>query len=79
MLNIAPTFVLDISEQIETKMSAVACYQSQFFAGRGGQAGTVPEMVRTMCRYFGQRVGVQYGEPFHMQEVLGLRDLRAIL
>ncbi|MDD4891211.1 MAG: bacillithiol biosynthesis deacetylase BshB1 [Phycisphaerae bacterium] len=79
MLNIAPTFVIDISRQIEAKMSAVAAYQSQFYAGRGPQAGAVPEMVKTLCRYFGQRVGVEYAEPFFMQEVLGLAGIDAIL
>lgn len=79
MINIAPTFVLDISEQVEAKMRAVAAYQSQFYTGRGEQAGAIPEMVKTMCRYFGQRVGVEYGEPFLMQEMLGLEGIEGVL
>jgi bacillithiol biosynthesis deacetylase BshB1 len=77
-LDIQPTFVVDVSEQIEAKMAAVACYQSQFYTGRGDQAGWVPEMVKTTCRHFGQRVGVEYAEPFHSMEVLGLTGLECL-
>ena len=79
MINIAPTFVIDISAQIEAKMAAVAAYQSQFYTGQGQRAGHVPEMVRTLCRYFGQRVGAEYAEPFYMQEMLGLSGLEGVL
>lgn len=79
MISISPTFVLDISEQIDAKMSAIACYQSQFYAGRGDQAGRVPELVKTSCRHFGLRAGVQYAEPFYMEEVLGLTTLDGLL
>ena len=79
MIDIVPTFVLDISGQIDAKMAAVNCYQSQFYAGRGDKSGAVPEMVRTQNRYFGQRVGVDYAEPFFMQEVLGLSGVDSVL
>lgn len=77
MISIQPTFVIDISNQIDAKMQAVSAYQSQFY--RGENAGKVPEMVRNMCRYFGQRVGAQYAEPFFVQEVLGLSGLDGVM
>lgn len=64
-LNINPSFCIDMSDQIETKMKAVACYKSQFISN------DVPEMVRTLCGYFGGRIGTKYAEPFFSHEVLG--------
>ena len=78
-LDIQPTCVIDISGQIEAKMAAIACYQSQFYAGRGEDAGRVPEMVRILNRHFGQRIETGYAEPFFAQEVLGLTGLDGVL
>ena len=51
--------------EIDTKMKAVGCYRSQF------QNNDVPEMVKTLCGYFGGRIGTRYAEPFFSHEVLG--------
>jgi bacillithiol biosynthesis deacetylase BshB1 len=70
-LNINPTFCLDISDTIEQKMAAVSAYQSQMFWNKS----PIPEMVRTMTRYFGGRIGVEHAEPFFTHEVLGFGGL----
>ena len=72
-------FVVDISKELETKVEAVACYRSQFFEGRGEKAGAVVEYVRDGCRYWGRMINREYGEPFAVQETLGLEDLDAVL
>ena len=72
-------FVVDISKEFETKVEAVSCYRSQFFEGRGRQIGAVVEYVGDTCRYWGRMIGRDYGEPFAVQETLGLEDLDAVL
>ncbi|HEY1684885.1 MAG TPA: PIG-L family deacetylase [Tepidisphaeraceae bacterium] len=76
-MNFQPTFCIDISAQIETKMNAVDAYHSQFAGNPGG--AHVPEMVRTINGYFGSRIGVQYAEPFFTHEQLGLRGLSELV
>lgn len=71
-MNFVPTFCIDISSEIDQKMAAVACYKSQF---SHNAAGDVPQMVRTLCGYFGGRIGTAYAEPFFTHEVLGLSGL----
>lgn len=74
-LHIQPSFVLDISEHIDKKMQALACYHSQFIAGRP-ESPTFLDEVRDRARYWGWTIGTRYGEPFLCREVVGLRSLQ---
>lgn len=74
-LHADPRFVVDVSDVYEKKTAALAAYQSQFYAGRGDQAGDVPGLLRNRDRYYGDRVGVAYAEPFTCHELVGLRGL----
>ena len=71
-----PSFVLDVTPFHETKMRAVACYQSQFFQGRPTTPPTFLDDVRDRARYWGWSIGAGYGEPFVCREEIGLRSLR---
>jgi N-acetylglucosamine malate deacetylase 1 len=66
------SFVVDVSDELPVKMRAVECYRSQFFDGRGDQAGAVLEYVRDVNRYWGRQINRAYGEPFAIQETLGV-------
>jgi len=70
-MNFQPNFCLDISPQIETKMAALSAYKSQFVENNSA----VPEMVRTMARFYGGRIGTDYAEPFFTYEMLGFSGL----
>jgi bacillithiol biosynthesis deacetylase BshB1 len=70
-ISFQPTFCLDITAQIDKKMSAIMTYESQFVLNRS----PVPEMVKTIAGYFGSRIGVPYAEPFYTHEVLGFSGL----
>lgn len=70
-INFQPTFCLDITAQIETKMAAVRAYESQMVAINN----QVPEMVKTVNAYFGGRIGTAYAEPFFTYEALGFGGL----
>src|SRR6476661_7414533 len=66
-MNFNPTFCIDVSDTVDLKAKAIACYPSQF-----GHQTTVLEMVQGVSGYFGGRIGVAHAEPFFTHEVLGL-------
>ncbi len=72
-LHVAPAFIMDITDQIERKMDAVACYRSQFSEERGNLA--ILDTIRAVARYWGTRIRRPYGEPFASKEEIGLRGL----
>jgi bacillithiol biosynthesis deacetylase BshB1 len=70
-LNFQPTFCLDISAQMNTKMAAAKAYASQFVENNS----PVLEMLKTLNGYFGGRIGTAYAEPFFTYEALGFSGL----
>ncbi|HZY89822.1 MAG TPA: bacillithiol biosynthesis deacetylase BshB1 [Gemmataceae bacterium] len=71
-----PSFVLDVSDHLEAKMRAVACYRSQLIEGRPATPPTLLDDLRDRARYWGWAIGARYGEPFVCREEVGLRGLR---
>ncbi len=67
-----PAFVLDISQQWEQKLEAIACYQSQFVTGREHMQPAFLEQLESEAAYWGKSIGVRYGEPFTSREPIGL-------
>jgi len=72
-------FVLDVSDHIDLKRRAIECYRSQFYDGRGDQAGAVLDYVLDTNRYWGRQINRRFGEPFAVRETLGLETLDAVL
>ena len=72
-----PSFVIDISEVMETKLSALRAYRSQFFANPANAA--VIDTVEQTGRMWGAAVGAETGEPFFSDEPLGLDSVRSLL
>jgi N-acetylglucosamine malate deacetylase 1 len=76
-----PSFVVDITEEIETKMQAVACYASQFggksAAGEVFPGGDRPlfEQVRVHAARDGSLIRRAYGEPFLAAETMAVSDV----
>ncbi|GIW92325.1 MAG: bacillithiol biosynthesis deacetylase BshB1 [Pirellulaceae bacterium] len=70
-----PAFVLDISQEWETKLQAIRCYASQFIVGRPQEPPTFLDRLRDDAAYWGKAIGVRYGEPFACREPIGLRAL----
>ena len=80
--DVAPTFVVDITDTFETKMRAIAAFGSQF-APVPGEAASLPldrfrENVELAARRNGQRIRVRYGEAFVTKEPLEVQDLLAL-
>ena len=77
---VKPTFVVDISEQMERKLAAIACYESQFedakAAGEAFPTGqTLPDLIRTQNGHYGSLIRRAYGEPFLTQETMEVGDV----
>jgi N-acetylglucosamine malate deacetylase 1 len=78
--NVAPGFVVDISAQFERRMDALLSYRSQYGETPDG-AGLFPaeaeirERLAAVARYFGNLIGVRYGEPFVIRETMRVDDL----
>ncbi len=77
-LHVQPSFVLDVSAQHDRKMEAIACYHSQFIAGRPASPSFLDE-IRDRDRYWGWTIGTRFGEPLLCREPVGLRGLRDLV
>lgn len=74
-----PAMVVDITPYWQQKQAAVACYHSQFIAGRPSNSPTFIDRLRDQAAYWGWTIGTAYGEPFACREPLGLRSLRDVI
>ena len=78
-----PTFVVDITEQFETRLASLMAYKSQFTDQQAG-SGIFPAQkeirtrIEAMARYYGLLGGVTYAEPFVQKEVGLVDDVMAI-
>lgn len=78
-LHVKPSLVLDVTPYHERKMQALACYHSQFVAGRPATSPTIFDDVIARGRYYGWLIGAEFGEPFLCREEVGVRDLQQLL
>ncbi|HVT92201.1 MAG TPA: bacillithiol biosynthesis deacetylase BshB1 [Bryobacteraceae bacterium] len=81
--NVKPSFVVDISDHFDRRMESLFCYQSQY--GDMTQASDlfpsqveVRERHAAIARFYGNLIGVKYGEPFVVKETLRVDDLTAL-
>lgn len=74
-----PSFVVDISDTLEDKMRSVACYESQFGAGRPQTFPTAVDDIRDRARYWGWAIHKAYGEAFASREEIGVSGLGSLL
>lgn len=72
------SFVLDISDQIDRKMEAVRCFESQVIEGRSTEHPTVLDDIRDRARYWGWAIGTSYAEPFASREEVGIDSLSSL-
>ncbi|HYO82755.1 MAG TPA: bacillithiol biosynthesis deacetylase BshB1 [Bryobacteraceae bacterium] len=77
---VEPSFVLDITRQFDRRMEALFCYSSQYGAQQAGSdlfphAEEIRERFAGIARYYGNLIGVRYGEPYVMKETMRIDDL----
>ncbi len=78
--DVRPTFVVDITEHIEARQSALLAYRSQYGPQNAGAGLFVPEedireRMFATARHYGLLAGVRYAEPFVQREVGLAKDL----
>ena len=76
--DVRPTFVVDITEQFESRFEALMAYKTQFSDQEAGKGifparDEIRSRIESMARFYGTLGGVTYAEPFIQKEV-GLVD-----
>jgi LmbE family N-acetylglucosaminyl deacetylase len=78
--NVIPSFVVDISRHFEQRMQALFSYTSQY--GDATVASElfpshdeVQERLASIARFYGNLIGVKYGEPFVVKECMQVDDI----
>ena len=61
--NFTPNWVVDITEQVDTKLKALQCYKSQISDFPGPRS---IEAVEALAKFRGTQAGFGYGEGFHI-------------
>ena len=76
-----PSFAVDITPYFERKLEAIRCFESQFGGDMSEVVTVYPawarlvDRIRTECRFYGHRIGVEYAEPYAVRETLAIDDV----
>lgn len=79
-----PSFIVDISNEFETKLKAIRAYSSQFYEENSTEPETFisrPEFLESVmnkAKYFGFQIGVEYGEPFLVKSAIKINNIMEI-
>jgi N-acetylglucosamine malate deacetylase 1 len=79
--DVTPSFVVDISNEVERKWKVVRAHKSQFYDPKSKEPETrlsspgFLEMIETRMRYWGGLIGVSHAEPFLTTEPFAITDL----
>ena len=81
--NVTPSFVVDISSEFERRMSALFAYESQYGESAAGadlfpQRQEITDRLGAIARFYGNLIGVKYGEPFVVKETMRVDDIVAL-
>lgn len=86
---IEPDFVVDITEAFDQRMQAIQAFTTQFYNGAETEGDDMPqsyistplflESVIARARMMGKRIGVQFGEGFVTEKVIGVRNFDAFV
>ena len=81
LFDVVPSFVMDISAEIEQKWKVVKAHKSQFHDPESKEPETILseprflDMIETRMRYWGDLIGVTHAEPFLTNEPFAIPDL----
>jgi LmbE family N-acetylglucosaminyl deacetylase len=81
--NVTPSFVVDITREFDRRMDALFAYESQYGA-RDEATGLFPDAVEIrdrlagIARFYGNLIGVKYGEPYVVKETLRVDDVLSL-
>ena len=77
---VKPSFIVDISAQFERRMTALLSYTSQYGEAIEGGAlfpneQEIRDRLGSVARFYGNLIGVKYGEPFVVKEAIQIDDI----
>jgi LmbE family N-acetylglucosaminyl deacetylase len=80
---VKPSFIVDISAQFERRMTALLSYTSQYGEAIEGGAlfpneQEIRDRLGAVARFYGNLIGVRYGEPFVVKEAMQIDDIVAM-
>jgi bacillithiol biosynthesis deacetylase BshB1 len=78
--NVTPTFVVDISPYFERRMESLLTYRSQYGPVEEGvtlfpDEAEIRDRLASTARFYGNLIGVKYGEPYVVKEMLRIDDV----
>jgi bacillithiol biosynthesis deacetylase BshB1 len=78
--NVTPSFVVDISRQFERRMAALLSYVSQYGSVSAASdlfpdEKEIESRLSSVARFYGNLIGVKYGEPFVVKEAIQVDDI----
>ncbi len=78
--NVKPAFVVDITQQFDRRMESLLAYRSQYGAVTDGAAifpdeAEIRDRLANTSRFFGNLIGVKYGEPYVVKETMRIDDV----
>ena len=81
--DVKPSFIVDITAQFERRMTALLSYASQYGAVGEGDAlfpdeAEIRDRLGAIARFYGNQIGVKYGEPFVVKEAMRIDDIVAM-
>jgi bacillithiol biosynthesis deacetylase BshB1 len=85
--SVRPTFIVDITAQFEQRRRAILAFSSQFHPGKGESSrqfkktniflaiDRLEDQMNHLARHYGEMIGVKYGEPFLVKELMQVHDV----
>jgi bacillithiol biosynthesis deacetylase BshB1 len=77
---VVPSFIVDVSDFVEEKMSAIRAHASQFYRADASEPETrisekgFLQQIEWRMRYYGSLIGAAAGEAFYVREALNVED-----
>jgi N-acetylglucosamine malate deacetylase 1 len=81
--NVTPSFVVDITREFDRRMESLLAYESQYGAvdqatGLFPDAVEIRDRLAGIARFYGNLIGVKYGEPYVVKETMRVDDVMAL-
>jgi bacillithiol biosynthesis deacetylase BshB1 len=81
--NVVPSFVVDVTQHFERRMESLLAYRSQYGQSNDGSTSfpdepEIRERLGATARFYGNLIGVKYGEPFVVKETMRVDDIVAL-
>jgi len=78
--NVTPSFVVDVTQYFDRRMESLLAYKSQYGVSAEGETlfpdePEIRERLAAMARFYGNLIGVKYGEPFVVKETMRVDDV----